>query len=110
MTNTDKLVSLGRFMISNSALFVDDTTFNTWARVGQMLVEVGTPFGKPLREFPVEDMVVVREAAMVMNGTVLMPERMVVRKAEEGRRTRRARMTRVMAKPAMPKKNRTPKV
>jgi hypothetical protein len=106
MTKTDKLVSLGRFMISNSARFQDDALFNTWARVGQMLTEIGTAFGKELREFEREDMAVVHSAALVMGGKSPMPELLAVREPMEGRRTRRARMTRVMAKPD---KERAPK-
>lgn len=107
MTNTDKLVSLGRFMISNSARFRDDVEFNNWSRVGQMLTEIGTAFGKELREFERADMVVVHSAALVMAGKSPMPELLAVREPLEGRRTRRARMTRVMAKP---EKERAPKI
>jgi len=103
MTNTDKLVALGRFMIQTAPRFADDAKFNAWARVGQLLTEIGTPFGPALTEFAAEDMAVVREGAAVITGKVVMPELMATTNVEEGKRTRKARMTNVMRKPAKPK-------
>lgn len=103
MNNTQKLVALGRFMIQTAPRFSDDAQFNAWARVGQQLTEIGTPFGKALAEFSTEDMVVVREGAAVMTGKVAMPEVIQVKAVEEGKRTRKPRMTQVMRKPAKPR-------
>lgn len=102
MTNTDKLVALGRFMIKTAPCFADDVQFNTWARVGQMLTEVGTPFGKTLAEFVPDDLTVVKQAAAVVTGKASMPEQ-IVPVVQEPRRTRKPRMTQVMAKPPKPK-------
>ena len=99
MTNTEKLVALGRFMIRTAPQFVDDQKFNAWARVGQLLTELGTPFGKKLVEFDSEDMLVVREGAGVLVGKIDMPEQMVSQSAPEHKRTRKPRMTQVMRKP-----------
>lgn len=103
MNNTQKLVALGRFMIQTAPRFSDDAQFNAWARVGQQLTEIGTPFGKALAEFSTEDMVVVREGAAVLTGKVAMPEVIQVKAMEEGKRTRKPRMTQVMRKPAKPR-------
>ena len=99
MTNTDKLVALGRFMIQTAPRFADDAKFNAWARVGQQLTEIGTPFGKVLAEFSAQDMAVVREGAAVLTGKAAMPEALVVKPVDDGKRTRKARMTNVMTKP-----------
>lgn len=103
MTNTEKLVALGRFMIQAAPSFADDVQFNIWARVGQMLTEVGTPFGKMLAEFVPDDLAVVKQAAAVVTGKATMPEQMVQVASKEPRRTRKPRMTQVMAKPPKPK-------
>jgi hypothetical protein len=100
MQNTmEVLVRLGRFMITNAPQFADDATCNRWARVGQLLTGLGMPFAPRLREFGAEDQAVVREAAAVMSGRVEMPPRMVMEAPAEPKRTRKARMTKVMTKP-----------
>jgi hypothetical protein len=96
---TEVMIRLGRFMITNAPQFADDATCNSWARVGQLLTGLGMPFAPKLREFGAEDQAVVREAAAVMVGRAEMPPRMVFTALEEPKRTRKARMTRVMAKP-----------
>lgn len=97
---TEHLVKLGRYMITTAPRFADDAQFNRWARVGQLLTELGMPFAPRLREFGAEDQATVREAAAVMSGRVALPEMMTVAEAVEPRRTRKARMTKVMTKPA----------
>ena len=96
-----KLVSLGRYMIAYAPKFADDVQCNNWARVGQLLTGVGTPFAPSLAEFAPEDRVVIQEAAAVVMGKIPMPTLLEVRGAVdvEPRRTRKARMTRVMTKP-----------
>ena len=97
---TENLVKLGRYMITTAPRFADDVQFNRWARVGQLLTELGMPFAPRLREFGNEDQLTVREAAAVMTGRVPMPAMMAEAPAAEPRRTRKARMTKVMTKPA----------
>ena len=99
MTHTAALVKLGQFMIQSAPNFKCDVTFNNWARVGQALTELDSIFATKLRDFPAEDQLVVREAAAVMMGRSDMPETLVPRETTP-RRTRRARMTKVMSKPA----------
>lgn len=98
-TVTDTLIKLGRFMITNAPEFADDSTCNNWARVGNMLTGLGMPFAPRLREFAADDQDVVRAAAAVMSGRVEMPPKLVFVPPTEQRRTRKARMTRVMSKP-----------
>jgi hypothetical protein len=100
MNNTEAFVRLGRFMIVNAPQFADDVTCNRWARVGQLLTELGMPFAPRLREFSSEDQSVVREAAAVMVGRAEMPPRLVFKAPAPERRSRRPRMTKVMTKPA----------
>lgn len=97
MNNTHKLVALGRFMMLHAPGFQDDVKFNTWARVGQMLTEVGAPFGKRFAEFDAEEQGVAREAAQVLVGRVAMPEKMEIHMHVEHKR-RKPRMTKVMTK------------
>lgn len=103
MTNTEKLVALGRYMISTAPRFQDDQKFNAWARVGQLLTETGTPFGKKFAEFDVEDQAVVREGAAVCVGKIAMPEQMIMHVMSEHKRTRKPRMTQVVRKRAKPR-------
>ena len=97
--NMEVLVRLGRFMIQNAPQFADDVTCNNWARVGQLLTGLGMPFAPKLREFDAEDQQVVREAAAVMSGKQTMPKLMTFEAPVEAKRTRKARMTKVMTKP-----------
>lgn len=96
---TQQFVLLGRFMIQHAPRFADDALCNDWARVGNLLTGLGMPFAPKLREFEAKDQQVVRDAAAVMVGKVAMPELMVVVPPAEPKRTRKARMTRVMTKP-----------
>lgn len=101
MTNaTEVLVRLGRFMITNAPQLADDTTCNNWARVGQLLTGLGMPFAPKLREFDAEDQRVLRSAAAVMSGRDQMPPKLVFHEPQADRRPRKARMTKVMTKPA----------
>ena len=102
MTSMDIMVKLGRFMITTAPKFADDAQFNNWARVGSQLTELGMPFAPALREFDPQDQQIVREAAAVMGGRAALPEQMIAASAEAApaRRTRRARMTKAMSKPA----------
>jgi hypothetical protein len=97
MSNKLALVKLGQFMMQSASNFKCDVTFNKWARVGQALTELDRIFAPQLREFPVEDQLVVKSAAAVMMGKLEMPDMLVPRESIP-RRTRRARMTRVMSK------------
>jgi hypothetical protein len=99
-----KLVSLGRYMIQNAAKFADDVQSNDWARVGQLLTGLGTPFAPSLAEFSTQDRAVVSQAVAVVTGKIPMPAVMDMHAAAEPRRTRKARMTRVMTKPVKPVK------
>jgi hypothetical protein len=101
MTHTAALVKLGQFMMQSAPNFKCDVTFNNWARVGQALSELDSIFSTKLRDFPLEDQTVVREAAAAKMGRVAMPETLVARETTP-RRTRRARMTRVMSKADKP--------
>ena len=104
MTSMDIMVKLGRFMITTAPKFADDALFNNWARVGSQLTELGMPFAPALREFDPQDQQIVRDAAAVMGGRADLPEQMMVpTEIEQPRRTRRARMTQAMSKPARPK-------
>lgn len=96
---TDTLIKLGRFMITHAPQFADDATCNNWARVGNMLTGLGMPFAPRLREFAADDQAVVLAAAAVMSGRVEMPPKLEFEPPAEPRRTRKARMTRVMTKP-----------
>lgn len=98
-----KLVSLGRYMIQNAAKFADDVQSNDWARVGQLLTGLGTPFAPSLAEFSTQDRAVVSQAVAVVTGRIPMPAVLESRVAAEPRRTRKARMTRVMTKPVKQK-------
>jgi hypothetical protein len=98
MTNTEALVKLGRFMITNAVRFVEDERCNRWARVGQLLTEMGMPFAPRLSELGSEQIATVREAAAIMTGKVAMPETIQVQALVEPRRTRKARMTKAMTK------------
>ena len=102
MTSMDIMVKLGRFMITTAPKFADDAQFNNWARVGSQLTELGMPFAPALRDFDQADQQIVREAAAVMGGRAALPEQMMAASAEAApaRRTRRARMTKAMSKPA----------
>lgn len=104
MQNTEAFVRLGRFMIMNAPMFADDALFNRWARVGQMLTEVGNPFAPRLAEFAQEDQAVARDAALVVAGKLAMPDMLRASTVEEPRRTRRPRMTKVMSKADRPVK------
>jgi hypothetical protein len=99
MTNIEAFVKLGRFMITHASQFVDDTRCNRWARVGQLLTEMGMPFAPKLSELGSEQIATVREAASVMAGKLEMPVKFSVRDTLEPRRTRKARMTKAMTKP-----------
>ena len=103
MTNTEALVKLGRFMITNAVRFVEDERCNRWARVGQLLTEMGMPFAPRLSELGSEQIATVREAAAIMTGKVAMPETIQVQAPVESRRTRKARMTKAMTKEKAPK-------
>jgi hypothetical protein len=105
MTSMDIMVKLGRFMITTAPKFADDAQFNNWARVGSQLTELGMPFAPALRDFDQADQQIVREAAAVMGGRAALPEQMMAASAEAApaRRTRRARMTKAMSKPAKAK-------
>ena len=107
--NMEMLVRLGRFMITHAPQFADDTTCNRWARAGQLLTGLGMPFAPKLREFDVDDQNVVREAAAVMVGKNEMPPKLEFHAPQEPKRTRKARMTRVMTKPVI-KKAQMPKI
>ena len=98
MTNIDAFVKLGRFMITHASQFVDDTQCNRWARVGQLLTEMGMPFAPKLSELGSEQIDTVREAAGVMMGKIEMPAKLVMLDVPEPRRTRKARMTKAMTK------------
>ena len=98
MTNTEALVKLGRFMITNAVRFVEDERCNRWARVGQLLTEMGMPFAPRLSELGSEQIATVREAAAIMTGKVAMPETIQVQALVEPRRTRKARMTKAMTR------------
>jgi len=98
MTNTEALVKLGRFMITNAVRFVEDERCNRWACVGQLLTEMGMPFAPRLSELGSEQIATVREAAAIMTGKVAMPETIQVQALVEPRRTRKARMTKAMTK------------
>lgn len=95
---TQALVSLGRFMITHAPRFVDDRISNDWARVGQLLTGLGMPFAPKLREFSAQDQSVVRSAAAVMTRKAELPAVMEVQAPVQLKRTRKARMTRVMTK------------
>lgn len=97
--NMEVLVRLGRFMIQNAPQLADDVTCNSWARVGQLLTGLGMPFAPKLREFDAEDQLVVRDAAAVMGGKQPMPQLMRFEAPAELKRTRKARMTKIMTKP-----------
>ena len=103
MTNTEALVKLGRFMITNAVRFVEDERCNRWARTGQLLTEMGMPFAPRLSELGSEQIATVREAAAIMTGKVAMPETIQVQAPVEPRRTRKARMTKAMTKEKAPK-------
>jgi len=103
MTNIEAFVKLGRFMISHASQFVDDTKCNRWARSGQLLTEIGMPFAPKLSEFGKEQIDTMREAASVMSGKTEMPAKLQPHAIEQPRRTRRARMTKAMAKDKAPK-------
>ena len=96
---TQMLVSLGRFMIQHAPRFADDALCNDWARVGNLLTGLGMPFAPKLREFEAKDQAVVRDAAAVMVGKAEMPALMTFEAPVEPKRTRKARMTKVMTKP-----------
>lgn len=98
MTNTEALVKLGRFMITNAVRFVEDDRCNRWARVGQLLTEMGMPFAPKLSEMGAEQIATVREAASVMTGKMEMPATLKFHAPTEPRRTRKARMTKAMTK------------
>lgn len=100
---TEVLVRLGRFMIQNAPQLADDVTCNSWARVGQLLTGLGMPFAPKLREFDAQDQQVVREAASVMSGKQPMPQLMRFEAPTVPKRTRKARMTKTMTKPAKQK-------
>jgi hypothetical protein len=97
--NMTQLVRLGRYMITQAPTLADDAQCNRWARAGQLLTSLGMPFSPRLREFCDEDQAAVREAAAVATGRVPEPPRLRFEPPTEERRTRRARMTRVMSKP-----------
>lgn len=99
--NMEMLVRLGRFMITHAPQFADDITCNRWARAGQLLTGLGMPFAPKLREFEVDDQNVVKEAAAVMAGRNQMPPKLQFHEPTEPKRTRKARMTRVMTKPVI---------
>lgn len=103
MTNVEKFVELGRYMITNAATFHDDATSNNWAAAGQMLTELGTPFAPKLTEFGDVLIQTVREGAAVHDGKLPMPLRIRVSDTCVVRNTRKARMTRVMTKPQVEK-------
>jgi hypothetical protein len=96
MTPTEKLVSLGRFMLDKSELFVDDALYNNWTRVGQMLVHIGTPFCVQFKDFEKEDRAVCIEAAKMMQGTIPLPESKDVMGRERIKRP--PRMTKALTK------------
>lgn len=98
--HTEMLVKLGRYMINLAPQFQDDVKCNDWARVGNLLTGLGMPFAPRLREFEAKDQAVVRDAAAVMVGKAEMPALMTFEAPVEPKRTRKARMTKVMAKPA----------
>lgn len=110
MDNTAKLVSLGRFMTFHAGAFRDDLTCNSWARVGKLLTEVGVSFAPKFQQFEADDQRVALQAAKVMSGREVMPEKMQATVAEQPRRTRKARMTNVMRrdKVAAPKQPKAP--
>lgn len=107
--NMEQLVRLGRFMITHAPQFADDATCNRWARAGQLLTGLGMPFAPRLREFDTDDQSAVKEAAAVMVGKDQMPPKLAFHEHVEPKRTRKARMTRVMTKPVI-KSTRTVKV
>lgn len=100
MQNTDKMITLGRFMMRNAQRFQDDAKCNSWARVGQMLTELGVPFGIKWSDFTPEDVLVVREAVAVVTGKQDMPQVLAQAQEVTPKRTRKPRMTQVMSKPA----------
>lgn len=100
MLNTEKMVALGRFMIRTAPRFQDDAKFNAWARVGQQLTELGSPFALKLSEFSAEDVSTMREAIAVVTGKQDMPQILQPQAALEPKRARKPRMTQVMRKPA----------
>ena len=95
-------------MITSAPSFKDDATFNTWARTGQQLTELGVPFALQLTEFDAADLAAVRLAAMVMSGKASMPDVMAVNAAVEPRRTRKPRMTKGVRVDAATKKVKVP--
>ena len=97
--HTEMLVKLGRYMINLAPQFQDDVKCNDWARVGNLLTGLGMPFAPRLREFDALDQAVVLDAAAVMVGKAEMPALMTFEAPVEPKRTRKARMTKVMAKP-----------
>jgi len=99
--NMEMLVRLGRFMITHAPQFADDATCNRWARAGQLLTGLGMPFAPKLREFEADDQSAVKEAAAVMVGRDPMPPKLAFHEPTEPKRTRKARMTRVMTKPVI---------
>jgi hypothetical protein len=100
MLNTEKMVALGRFMIRTAPRFQDDVKFNAWARVGQQLTELGSPFALKLSEFSADDVTTMREAIAVVTGKQDMPQVMQPQEDQAPKRARKPRMTQVMRKPA----------
>ena len=100
MLNTEKMVALGRFMIRTAPRFQDDAKFNAWARVGQQLTELGSPFALKLSEFSAHDVATMREAIAVVTGKQDMPQVMQPQEDQAPKRARKPRMTQVMRKPA----------
>lgn len=100
MLNTEKMVALGRFMIRTAPRFQDDAKFNAWARVGQQLTELGSPFALKLSEFSAHDVTTMREAIAVVTGKQDMPQVMQPQEDQAPKRARKPRMTQVMRKPA----------
>jgi hypothetical protein len=100
MLNTEKMVALGRFMIRTAPRFQDDVKFNAWARVGQQLTELGSPFALKLSEFSEADVATMREAIAVVTGKQDMPQVMQPQDDQAPKRARKPRMTQVMRKPA----------
>jgi hypothetical protein len=67
------MLTLSRFMSGHSINFKDDALCNSWARVGEMLVTLGTTFGQRYEDFSKEDQATAMFAARVMLGIQAMP-------------------------------------
>lgn len=55
-------VELGRQMMANAAMLDDDAEFNQWARLGPLLIELGTNSPKAMGSLSPEEQQVVARA------------------------------------------------